>query len=71
MIVTEEFIYVLDLPCFGASSVLFGSELKLEVGIKLSGVFSCDVCQVIYRFEIADPLFFNQYILLLKDMYEE
>jgi len=61
----------MDLPCFGASNVLFGSELKLGVGIMLHSVSSCDMCQVIYRVEIIDPLFFNQYILLLEDMYEE
>jgi hypothetical protein len=61
----------MDLPCFCASSVLVGSELKLEVGIVLRSVSSCDLCQVIYSVEIVDPLFFDQYILLLEDMYEE
>jgi len=60
---------VLDLPCFGASSVLVRSELKLGVGIVLPSLSSCDMYQVIYGFEI-DPMSFNQYILLLEDMYE-
>ena len=61
----------MDLSCFGASSVLVVSEMKLGVGIVLCSVLSWDVCQVMYRVEIIDPLFFTQYILLLEDMYEE
>jgi len=61
---------VMDLPCFGASSVLVRGELKLGVGIVSPSVSSCDVCQVIYRIEI-DLMSFDEYILLLEDMYEE
>ena len=61
----------MDLLCFGACSVPVGSALKLEVGIVLCTVLSCDMCQSIYRVEISDPLFFNQCILLLEDTYEE
>jgi hypothetical protein len=62
---------VMDSPCFGASGVLVKSELKLGVGIVLCSALSWDMCQVIYRVVIVDPLFFKQYILLLEDMYEE
>ena len=34
----------MDLPCFGASSVLVGSELKLGVGIVLRSVPTSNVC---------------------------
>ena len=61
----------MNFPYFGVSDVLVGSELNLAVGIVLRSVPSCDVCQSIQRVWIADLLFFNQYILLLEDMYEE
>ena len=61
---------MLDLPCFGASRVLVRSELKLGVGIVLCSVSFCDMCQVMYRVDV-DTMFFDQYILLLGDMYEE
>jgi len=35
----------MDLPSFGASSVLVESELQLGVGIVVRSVPSCDVCQ--------------------------
>jgi hypothetical protein len=35
------------LPCFGASSVLVESELKLGVDIVIRSVPSCDMCQSI------------------------
>jgi hypothetical protein len=41
------YIDVMDLPCFGPSSVLVESELKLGVGIVVHTVPSCDVCQSI------------------------
>jgi hypothetical protein len=60
----------MDLPCFCASSVIVG-ELILEVGIVLRSVPSGNVCQGIYRVEIVDPLFFDQYILFLEEVCEE
>ena len=35
----------MELPCFGASSVLVGIELNLAVAIVLRSVPSRDVCQ--------------------------
>jgi hypothetical protein len=47
--------------------------MRTELGVDNDpcGVSSCDVSQGVKWVKVMDPLFLDQYILLLEDMYEE
>jgi len=50
------------------------SRIQLGVDIQLCGVFwvsSYDISQGVKWVKVVDPLFLNQYILLLEDTYEQ
>jgi hypothetical protein len=44
---------------------------ELGVDIELHGISSCDFSQGVEWVKVVDPLFIDQYILLLEDTYEE
>jgi len=44
---------------------------ELGVDIDLCGVASCDISEGVKWVKVMDPLFLDQYIFLLEDMYEE
>jgi len=69
----ERLIYIV---CDGLTlcwCILYAGRMWTELGvpIELHRVLSCDVCYGVYWVMVVNPLFIDQYILLMEDMYEE